>query len=175
MGCFFVCACENDMQVVQDLGKKKIGRERAEDVESLMSQGGRVKAKLNSPLMIRSQTDTPLVEFPETLHVIFYDDSTKPQSYLSAKYGRYLESAGKVFLKDSVVVYNITGDTLFTSELWWDRNKELFYTDKYVLISQPYGQKFEGLNGMTADQSFRSWSLINGRGVRNVADSSLPQ
>lgn len=173
-GCFFVCSCENSMEEVRDLGRKKISQDVALNVESYMSQNAVVKAKLTSPIMTRTEIDTPLIEFPKSLHVTFYNDSIKPESYLFAKYGRYLERQGKVLLKDSVIVFNVKGDTLFTDELWWDRNQELFYTSKRVLIKQPYDQQFIGENGMEADQTFKKWTLFNGSGVRVVADSTLP-
>ncbi|QEC67477.1 LPS export ABC transporter periplasmic protein LptC [Panacibacter ginsenosidivorans] len=175
MCCFFVCSCENSMQEVNDLSKKKIGKDIAEDVTSYMSQGAHVKAKLTSPLMTRTEADTAIIEFPKTLQVEFYDDSTKPESHLFANYGKYFEQQGKVFLKDSVIVFNIKGDTLLTNELWWDRDKEIFYTDKKVWINQKDNQKFIGENGMQADQSFKEWTLFQGSGIRNVPDSTLPQ
>jgi len=174
-GCFFMCSCENSMEQIQNLGRKKVGKEIAENIVSYMSQNAIVKAKLTSPLMIRTEVDTPVVEFPKTLHVDFYDDSTNIESRLFAKYGRYLESQGKVFLRDSVIVFNVKGDTLVTNELWWDRDKEIFYTDKRVLIKQPFNQKFIGENGMQADQSFKSWTLYNGSGLRSVPDSTIAQ
>ncbi|MEP6845529.1 MAG: LPS export ABC transporter periplasmic protein LptC [Panacibacter sp.] len=175
-GCFFVCSCENSMEEVNKLNEKKISKDIAENVTSYMSQGAQVKAKLTSPLMTRTEADTAVIEFPKTLQVEFYDDSTKPESHLFARYGKYLEKQGKVFLKDSVVVFSIkNGDTLFTNELWWDREKELFYTDKRVLIRQKDNQSFIGENGMEANQSFQNWTLINGSGKRNLPDSTLPQ
>lgn len=161
------------MATVNALGQKKVGQSVAENVESYMSEQAVVKAKLTSPLMIRTEADTVVVEFPKSLHVDFYDDSTRIESRLFAKYGRYLETEAKVLLKDSVIVFNVKGDTLVTDELWWDRDKEIFFTDKYVLIKQPYNQKFEGRNGMRADQSFKSWELFNGAGVRSVPDSTI--
>lgn len=172
-GCFFLCSCENDFNEVQQLSQKKIGKEVATDVESYLSQDAKVKAKLTSPLMERTETDTPLVEFPKTLHVDFYDDSMKIQSRLFAKYGKYLENQGKVFLRDSVIVFNVTGDTVRTEELWWDRDKEIFYTNKKVDIQEPTDH-YVGLNGMTADQGFRKWTLNSVSGVANVPDSTLP-
>jgi len=172
-GCFFICGCENSMQEVRDLGKKKIGQSIAENVESYMSQNAIVKAKLTSPLMIRTETDTAVIEFPKTLHVDFYDDSTNIESRLFAKYARYFKSQEKVFLRDSVIVFNVKGDTLLANELWWDRNKEIFYTDKRVYIKQPYNQNFVGEEGMKADQSFKSWELFNGHGIRSIPDSSF--
>lgn len=174
-GCFFFCSCENSQQEVNELGKKKIGKDIAENVESYMSQSGHVKAKLTSPLMVTTNLDTPIIEFPKTLHVVFYNDSIKPESFLFSKYGRYLQKQGLVFLRDSVVVFNIKGDTLNTNELWWDREKAIFYTDKKVVIHQADNQQFIGENGMQADQTFNSWTLFNGSGIRNIPDSTLPQ
>ncbi|MEJ7684719.1 MAG: LPS export ABC transporter periplasmic protein LptC [Segetibacter sp.] len=166
LGCFFILACENDMREVQNLNQKSIGIEEGKDIESYLSQGGKVKAKLTAPLMLRYQRDTPRIEFPKTLHVDFYDDSTKVESKLFAKYGRYTENENKVFLRDSVVVFNISGDTLFSKELYWDQNKSIFYTDKNVIIHKP-DQKVYGSGGLLADQSFK-WFTI-----KKVHDSYL--
>src|SRR4051812_23807951 len=115
IGCFFVCACENDIQQVQALSKRKTAVEEAVNVESYYSQSALVKAKLTAPLMLRIQSDSPAYEFPRSLHVDFYNDSTKVESQLSARYGRYMENQDKVLLKDSVIVFNIRGDTLRTN------------------------------------------------------------
>ena len=171
-GCFFVLCCENDMKDVQNLNKKFIGIEEGRQIESFLSQGGKIKAKLMAPLMLRYLKDTPKVEFPNTLHVDFYNDSTKIASKLFAKYGRYLENEDKVFLRDSVVVFNVTGDTLFCQELYWDQAKAIFYTDKNVIIHKP-DQKVFG-KGLVADQSFK-WFTINHPhdSYLDIADSSF--
>ena len=62
----------------------------------------------------------------------FYDDSTKIESWVDSKHGKYFENLNKVYLWDSVVVINIKGDTLKSPDLWWDQNTKLFYTDKYA-------------------------------------------
>lgn len=172
--CFFVCGCENKMEDVEELGKSKLAKDEAINVDSYMSQQGKVKAHLTSPLMLRTQLDTPLTEFPKTLHVDFYNDSTQIESRLFAKYGRYFENKGQVMLRDSVIVYNVKGDTLFTEELWWDREKQKFFTNKRVIIHQPNGQYFVGIDGLDADQSFRTWTLHNGYGLRSLPDSTMP-
>ena len=170
-GCFFILSCENDMATVKDLGSKKIGVEEAKNIESLLSQDGRMKAKLTAPYMLRYQLDTVKVEFPRSLKVIFYGEALKIESQLTARYAIYKENENKVFLKDSIVVFNTTGDTLRTNELYWDQHKESFYTDKNVIISKP-GQKLYG-TGMEADQNFKKITVFK---VRNsymlIPDSS---
>ncbi len=75
--CFFITACENDPVVVDSFFVKKTAVEEAFTVESYLSQGAKVKAKLTAPYMKRYMADSPYVEFPKTLHVDFYDDSTR--------------------------------------------------------------------------------------------------
>lgn len=170
ISCFFVCSCENNMDTVKDLGKKKIGVEEALNIESFLSQNGIVKARLTAPLMLRYQYDTPKVEFPKTLHVNFFDINMKVESQLNAKYGNYLENQNKVYLRDSVVVFNITGDTLHTKELYWDQQQQKFYTETNVILIKP-DQKVYG-TGLVADQSFKDITIKNPRGYILIADSS---
>ncbi len=169
--CFFVLACENNYDEVQALGKKKVNVETAIEIESYLSQNGFVKAKLNAPLMLRYTQDTPRTIFPNGLHVNFYDSTTALQSELKAKYGQYLENESRVFLKDSVVAFSLKGDTLNCRELYWDQRKELFYTDKNVIIVKP-NQKIYG-KGLTADQSFKWLTVYTMYGFINIPDSSF--
>jgi len=172
IGCFFVWSCENDIRDVQNLNQKSVNIEQGIQIESYLSQDGKVKAKLMAPLMLRYQNDTPKVEFPKTLRVDFYDDSSKVESKLFAKYGRYLERENKVFLRDSVVVFNMKGDTLLCKELYWDQIKATFYTDKNVIIHQP-NQKLYG-NGLVADQSFKWFTITHPHNsYMNIPDSSF--
>ena len=91
ISCLFVLSCENDLKEVNDLLAKQTGVEEGIDVTSYMSQQGVVKAKLRSPFMLRYQSDSPYVEFPRTLHVDFYDDSTQIKSTVDAMFARYRE------------------------------------------------------------------------------------
>jgi LPS export ABC transporter protein LptC len=171
-GCFFVCACENDIREIQDLNKKTISVEEGKQIESYLSEGGKVKAKLTAPLMLRYQKDTPKVEFPKSLHVDFYNDSSKVESKLSAKYGRYMQNENKVFLRDSVVVFNIKGDTLYCKELYWDQAKAIFYSNKNVIVHRPSGKTYG--NGMIADQNFKWFTIQNPHNsYLNIPDSSF--
>ncbi|MCU0322477.1 MAG: LPS export ABC transporter periplasmic protein LptC, partial [Chitinophagaceae bacterium] len=142
MGCFFVTSCENEIKTVQDLGKRTLGVEEAKNIESYMSQAGKMRAKLSAPLMLRYLLDTPKVEFTKTMHVDFFDDTLGVESQLNCKYGRYLENDNKVYLRDSVVVFNRTGDTLWTDELLWDQIKQEFYTDKFVRLKKGFNSTY---------------------------------
>ena len=172
-GCFFMFGCSNNYQEVQDLAKKKMPVDTARQVESYLSQDGIVKAKLISPLMIlNSLSDTPTIESPNSLHVDFYDTTQKVQSKLFAKYGLNYTNQHLILLRDSVITFNITGDTLRCEKLWWDQDKELIYTDVPVHIRKP-DESIDG-TGLTADQNFSHWTITNAKGPINVPDSTLP-
>jgi len=155
IGCFFMLACENDVNEVKELGKKKPGIEEGKNIVSFLSMGGKMKAKLTAPLLLRYQGDSALKsEFPKTLFVEFYNDSMKLESTLRANYGRYMENENKIFLKDSVVIIRINGDTLETSELLWDQTLGRFHTDKPVTTSQRNPrQKLYAKKGFSSNQT----------------------
>ena len=161
-GCIFLLACENSEQEIDAATKKKAGVEEAVKVNINYTLGGKAKAILQSPLMLRVQDTMPYVEFPKKIHVDFYNDSTKVESILDAKYARYIESQSKILLKDSVRFIGLkNGDTLYCEELYWDRSRSpyQFYTDKPVQIRT----KMQIINGtgFETSQDFKDKHVIN--------------
>jgi LPS export ABC transporter protein LptC len=171
-GCFFISACENDPKMIDDWSKKKEMVEIAKNVEAYLSQESKVKAKLTAPLMLRHDADTLYTEFPKGLHVDFYDDSTKIESWVDSKHGKYFENLNKVYLWDSVVVINIKGDTLKSPDLWWDQNTKLFYTDKYAQYLRSDKQIYPG-KGLEATQDFKRITFKEPTGIMQVSDTSF--
>ena len=173
-GCCFVCSCENDEKAVNDLTKNVVMKEEARDVESYLSQEGKMKAKLKAPLMLRVSADTVYVEFSQTLHVDFYDDSSKIETWLDCKYGKYFENLNKVYLRDSVVVINVKGDTLKSPDLWWDQNTKLFYTDKYAEYHAK-DKNIYGGKGLEATQDMTSITFKYPTGTVQVSGNGFPK
>jgi LPS export ABC transporter protein LptC len=182
IGCVvMLSSCENDQAKIDALFNKQISVEEAKNIESYMSQAGKVKAKLTAPYMLRYQggigtsVDSPYIEFPRTLHVDFYDDSTVIESTLDALYSKYVEYDHKVLLRDSVLVLNIkNGDTLRTQELWWDQDKQEFYTDKPAHIYQRDKIIF-AKHGLKAAQDLKSYTLYGSEGPMLVPSNGIPQ
>ncbi len=174
-GCILFFGCENSMKDFEQITPKGIAVEEAKDVDILYTLGDKTKARLTAPDMLRHQETQPYIEFTKTVHSDFYDDSLQVESKLDAHYGKYLESESKVFLKDSVRVFNVQGDTLYCNELWWDRARtgQEFYTDKPVRI-RTKTHILDG-DGLDAPQDFNTWHLINGRGIVRVPASEFPQ
>ena len=147
--------------------------DQATKVESYLSQGGKTKAKLTAPLMLRVTADTSYTEFPKSLHVDFYNDAKVIDTRLDAKYGKYFETLNKVYLRDSIKVVSGRGDTLYCEDLWWDQNKEMFYTDKPARQRSP-GQKIDGKNGLEATQDLKKVTFKNVRGTVPTKEGDIP-
>jgi LPS export ABC transporter protein LptC len=175
LGCLFIFgACVNSEEEVNELLSKKIGVDEATNIQGYMSNTGKMKARLKAPSMLRYQDSSSRVVFPKSIHVDFFNDSTRIENQLDARYAEYFEVKAQVFLKDSVRVFNNLNDTLFCQELWWDQNKQQFYTDKPVRIHRP-DMIMIGV-GLSAPQDFKSFEMYKITNsvlrVKDVADSS---
>ena len=173
-GCFFLCSCENKLAEVQKFNAKDIAVEVGKNVIIKYSVAGKRKATLSGAIMNRVQDTVPYVEFPKNIHVDFYGINDSIESKLDARYARYKETQSKVFLRDSVRVINIKGDTLYCDELYWDRSRTgaEFYTEKPVRIRT----KTETINGigMEARQDFKEYYIIHPTGVVKVGTAQFP-
>ena len=160
--CFFMAACENDVDAVKALGAKVSGIDVGKDVAIYVSNDGKLGAKLTAPLMNRYLEDSSkMIEFPQSIHVDFYKDSNQIESQLSAKYAKYKETENMVYLKEDVVVFNTLGDTLWCKEMYWDQNTGKFYTEQDVVVKQHsplakiYGKGLEANQNLTDIRIFK--------------------
>ena len=160
--CFFMAACENDVDAVKALGAKVSGTDVGKDVAIYVSNDGKLGAKLTAPLMNRYLEDSSkMIEFPQSIHVDFYKDSNQIESQLSAKYAKYKETENMVYLKEDVVVFNTLGDTLWCKEMYWDQNTGKFYTEQDVVVKQHsplakiYGKGLEANQNLTDIRIFK--------------------
>ena len=162
--------CENDPEVVNRTNERKPNIEEALKIESYLSSNGHIRAKMVAPYMKRFMLDTSYLEFPRSLHVNFFDSTGKVESQVDALYGKYLETQSKVYLRDSVVAFNIKGDTLRTPDLWWDQNTKKFYTDKVVRFKSA-SKIIYGGKGFEADQDLSHYTIFQPTGIIVVPDS----
>lgn len=173
-GCCLLLSCENDEKKVKEWTENKVMKEEVTGVESYLSQDGKMRAKLTSPLMLRVMADTVYVEFPKSIHVDFYNDSAVIESKLDSKYAKYFENLNKVYLRDSVVVITMKGDTLKSPDLWWDQNTKMFYTEKYATY-HGIGKQIYGGKGLTATQDLSSVIFNQPTGAVQVSEEGFPK
>jgi LPS export ABC transporter protein LptC len=161
-GILWIAACENDPAEIKAYTKESKEIEEARDIKANFSQGGIMKAILEAPLMYRVKADTVYTEFPDSVHVTFYNESGAIENVVSANYARYYDLLHKVYMRDSVVVYNTKGDTLFAEDLWWDQNLEIFYSDNPVKVYRGMDRIIG--DGIWAKSNLSKLTIKNARG-----------
>lgn len=166
-------ACENSDQQLTDWTRNIQLKEEATQVESFLSQGGSLRAKLLAPKMVRLSADTVFAEFPASLHCDFFNSERQLESRLDSRYGIYYENLNRVFLRDSVVVITTKGDTLLTQQLWWDQNTQLFTTDTPVTLKSP-GKRIYAAKGVEATQDLSRITFRETVGNMRVDASGMP-
>jgi LPS export ABC transporter protein LptC len=163
----FAAGCENDPAEIDKMIKETQEVEEAKNVKATFSQSGNLKAILEAPIMFRVRADTIYTEFPESIHVTFYNETGAIDNIVKARYAKYYEMLRKVYMRDSVVVYNST-DTLYAKDMWWDQNEEIFYSTNPVRV-RTVSQKLNG-TGITAKSDFSKYSIQN-----PVGDVAIPE
>lgn len=154
-------ACKNDMKTIDKLTlTENRPDETARDVEMTYSDSGRIMIRLISPALNHYQGDEPYLEFPEGLHLLFYDSALRVQSELTANYGINWENKKMMEVKDDVVIVNhTTQETLNTEQVIWDQRTKKIYSEVFVKRTTPDGVLYG--KGFDADESLRSWKLRN--------------
>lgn len=157
-------ACKNDMETISSLTvDETLPSETAKDVELIYSDSGRVMIKLISPLLNRYINEEPYIEFPDGLHLFFYDTAMNVKSELTANYGINWENKKLMEVKDDVVITNHDkNEVLNTEHVIWDQHKKKIYSDVFVKRTTPDGVIYG--EGFDANESLSSWKLRKPRG-----------
>jgi LPS export ABC transporter protein LptC len=154
-------SCKNSRKEINKFFGEKMGVDTVTRVESYLSQGGKMKAKLLANIMYRYQYiqgKQPYMEFPDSIYVEFYNDTTGIDTKVTASYAKYLETEQKIFLRDSVVIINTKNkDTIHCLDVLWDQNLQTFSSEKAIRWDSPV-QHIRG-TGFNAKQDLTSFNI----------------
>ena len=113
---------------------------------------------MTSPLIERYTTVSPAYwEFLEGLNVKFYEGKPEPVAKLTAKYAKFHEDKNLWEFRDSVVAES--DKKLETELLYWDRDKDLIYTERFVKITKE-DETVMG-TGFQSNSSFDNYIIKN--------------
>jgi LPS export ABC transporter protein LptC len=152
--------------------KKEAAMESGKDVQAIYSDFGKVKAQLTAPVMNHiDDIKNPYTELPAGLHLIFFSDSLKPQSDLTAGYGISYDKSDQMIARNNVVVTNIAGDRLESEELIWDQKTQKISSEKFVKITTKdeiiFGDGFE------SNDDLSNYKIKKIRGTLHVNSEEL--
>lgn len=138
------------------------------DENTMMTDSGKALIRIRSAQKITFKSGDE--EWPEGLNLEIYrkDGKTKQSTFRSDE-AEYSSEEDVYRGIGNVVVQNFdTKDELNTEELFWDPNKEIFYTEKFVTIVSD-GEIHTG-NGLTADQNFETYTIHDPKGSLTIED-----
>lgn len=160
----FATGCLNDPEEVAELMKRLDPQvEIATDVAIMYSDSAVLRGFVSGPTMLNYLDNTdPRQEFPDGVHVVFFDERGDTTSILDARLAIRRERKNEIIVRDSVVWESLKGERLETDELIWDQQLGEVFTNKFVVITTPeqiiYG------HGFRADQDFRNARILSVEG-----------
>jgi LPS export ABC transporter protein LptC len=129
-------SCKNKIDTIPKSNLLTLPSLTDKNFETVFTDSGKLQLIMASPLMERYDNKTdPYSEFRQGLKVDFYNGKNSPEASVTAKYARYTNANNTWELKDSVVVVNEKNEKLETEVLFWDQQKDLIYTDRFVKIT----------------------------------------
>lgn len=108
-------------------------------------------------------------EFPNGVHVEFYDENEVPSAWLDARYAIRKPTEKQIVARDSVVLYNKAGGRIESSELIWDERSRMLSTDRFVQIIRPPGDTLYSY-GFETNETFTDYKLFSVEGNVSVQD-----
>jgi len=155
---------KSSLKEVEQLTKEKnSANEIAYDIEFIVSDSAKVKAKLTAPKMEVFSQEGQYAVLPDGLEIVFYDNHLHPNAFCSANYGMRKTREKVITLRDSVVVVNLKGDTLNTEELIWDERSDKVFSKKFVKVRTK--TEIIKSEGFESDPTFSYYKFYKIRGV----------
>jgi LPS export ABC transporter protein LptC len=139
------------------------------NIRVTQSERGMITLELTAPLLRTYEGKDPYTEFPQGVHIIFFDSVMQPKSELTAGFGISYDSRNLMEARNDVVIRNFKKkEQLNTEKLTWDKNKRKVFTDEFVKITQI--DKIVQGKGMESDEVFDNWVIRNVTGTIYVKD-----
>jgi len=148
-------SCSNDMNTVN----KFIDTETEPDllgynIETMQSDSARLQMRATAPVFKHfTSAVEKRKEFPEGIHVLFYEKTGEQKAELTANWAKHDEVADLWEARSNVVVISADGDKLETEQFFWDPKKGVVWSDKYTKMTTEDGSIVTG-DTFSANQDF---------------------
>ncbi|MFP2997434.1 LPS export ABC transporter periplasmic protein LptC [Spongiivirga sp. MCCC 1A20706] len=147
-------SCKNDFKEVEALSKSsKFPSGEGKNIRLTYTDSGKVVVILRSPLSLDySNQSFRYREFPEGIHLEFYDEN-KNKSEVTSDYAILYDATSLIDLQGNVEIKTHDGGLLKTSQLYWDQNNQWMFTKKkFTFINDD--APLNGI-GIEADRNFK--------------------
>jgi|TARA_R110000737_G_scaffold234416_1_gene247353 LPS export ABC transporter protein LptC len=160
----FLFSCVNDLDQIRRVTyDPKAPDEVVKDMEVFYTDGGYAKVRIFAKLAETYSNPEQVTKLKDGLKVDFYDEDGHIVSTLTALYGEVRTKEGKMFVRDSVRLYNYEKDQrMETEELNWNQKDSLIFTEKSVVVKTAEGILYG--QGVRTKQDFSTYTFIRPTG-----------
>jgi LPS export ABC transporter protein LptC len=130
------------------------------NVETLISDSGVTKIKMiTDTWLIFGRASEPYWYFPDGIYLEKFDTAFNVEVSIQADTAHYFQRRNLWQADGNVDILNTDGVRLETSQLFWDRNKETFYSDSFVKITK--GEDVNTGIGFLSNKDMSEYKIFN--------------
>lgn len=162
-------SCDDNQQKNLPPKRKMFVSKRIYNATYELKDSGYRSVTLRAPIVeMYEEIDTPFTVFPKGLNLNFYKKGTEKPGFLRASYAKIVELKGWYEAKGNVILINPEGDTMKTQQLFWNKKTRLVYSRDTVKILRADSSKVTAINGLEANDDFKTFKLFNNKGAAFV-------
>ena len=160
----FISGCVNDLETIQRVTyDPKAPDEVTKDLRVFYNDSGYARIEILAALAESYSKPELVTKLKDGLRVNFFSADGKIVSSLTALYGEVNFSTGKLYVKDSVQLYNFAKkQRMLTEILYWNQRDSTIYTNSSVVVRSPGGILYG--DGIRTKQDFSEYVILNPRG-----------
>jgi LPS export ABC transporter protein LptC len=133
------------------------------NVETLISDSGLTRGKVIADTwLIFGKASEVYWYFPDGIYVEKFDTSFHIETSIKADTAYYFLRRNLWQLDGNVDISNVDGVRFETSQLFWDRNKEIFYSDSFIKITE--GENVNTGIGFTSNHNMSEYKIFHSTG-----------
>lgn len=131
-------SCVNDLDTIQRVtSSPNTPDEVTQDLHLHYTDSGYARIQVYAKLAETVNYPSRITRLMDYVKVDFYNESGRVVSTLTSLYGEVDYETGMMFVKDSVVLHNLTEKQILETEiLFYNQKDSTVYTDKYVILKK---------------------------------------
>ena len=160
----FLAGCVNDLETIQRVTyDPKAPEEVTKDLRVFYNDSGYARIEILAKLAETYSKPEMVTKLKDGLRVNFCSSDGKIVSSLTALYGEVNFNTGKLFVRDSVQLYNFAKkQRMLTEVLYWNQRDSTIYTHSSVVVRSPGGILYG--DGIETKQDFSEYVFLKPRG-----------
>lgn len=134
------------------------------DVSTFISDSGYTRYHITADIWrMYEDAPDPFWKFPEGLFLEQYDEQLNPAASVVCDSATYFSRRRLWRLDGNVVMVNTDRDSFLTSQLYWDQNKQIVYSDSFIHIVR-FDRIIEGY-GFESNQDMNAYTVRRPTGI----------